>query len=758
MRLLHPSLLYFCAAALLTGCGYTADTIAPVNSAAKSVHGKMMGGQQPVAGATVTIYTLGYGTTSSIALASTTTDESGNFQFAEGSYSCPAGPYVPAVSGEPEVVANALSKWATGPKAGLRKASAAKPQRTERTRAHAATTPDLTQAYLYVVATGGDSGGGTNSSIALATALGPCSQADQANVEINEVSTAVFATVMQQFYQFGSGIYSLSSGYTEIAAMYSAETNTLGTLMDVSTATVMPNVTATEPGGVSITIDAAKIYSMANTLGACVNSADDVSNPSLPVASAACQSLLNYIGVEGTNTLDAAVAMAEVPFYNVQSLWELGSSKPPFGGGLSAAPNDWTIGVSYTTNTMGLQLLPLADGTPTGTSMDIDTGGIVWFPSNVAGAVGVGYFDPVTVTFGGPFGGADLVRPQYVAVDTFDEVWLTDLGSNKLEFVIAGPGYPAMTGSLTIPDDGLGGSQPPSAGAFFLNADDSFVLGYKDTNGGNDLFLAYSTTGAPSGILGTFDHAPTGLTLNTSLGSDPNDTNSPIAVAATSGASTACGLEVKGSTTQGALPTAIFTTASPCVSGGAATAEASSNGMGGSQQDEMTTATTADEVCSQMAGGCTTLMLTPQGSETAVNLVNKPMGVAFSSYEDFWVANSGNASIGTGMAYDTFYGYYPTSDRPYLHGVGNGGTMINPAAIAIDGAGNVWVSNSCPAIETTCNSFTLSEVVGIAGPTITPLVNQADQMQGMYPAMRQHPLVIQQRMKAAAASRGTAVR
>jgi hypothetical protein len=612
----------------------------------------------------------------------------------------------------------------------------------------------LTQAYVYIEATGGDAGGGTNSSIALATGLGPCADAGEQNVEINEVSTAVFATVMQQFYQFGYGVVANSSSYSLVYAMYGAETNTLQTLIDVSTGTVKPNVAASEPGGISITIDAAKIYSMANTLASCVNSADDLTDPAHPAPSATCQTLFGEAGYGGaTDTLTAAVAMATVPFYNVENLWQLGSSKAPFGGGLSTAPNDWTIGVSYTTDTMGLQLQPQADGTPTGTSMDIDSGGVIWFPSNRAGAIGAGYFDPVSMTFGGPFAGPELIRPQYVAVDTFDEVWLTDLASNTLEFVVAGPGYPAQTGFLPIPPDNLGGSQPTSAGAFFLNADDSFVLGYKDSNGGNDVFLAYSTTGAASGILGTVDHAPTGLTLNTSLGSDPNDTNSPIAVAATSGASTACGLEVVGSSSQGPLPASIGTTVSPCVSGGAATGVAASDGMGGSIQDEMTMATTADEVCSQLAGSCTTLMMTPQYSDTPVNLVNGPVGVAFSSFNEFWTANSGNASIGTGMGYDSFFGYIPTSDRPYLHGAGNGGTMIHPAGIAIDSAGNVWVSNVCPTTDTTCSSFTLSEVVGVAGPTITPLVDQADQMQGFLPYEKGQPMSLQRKIKAAAAGK-----
>jgi hypothetical protein len=54
--------------------------------------------------------------------------------------------------------------------------------------------------------------------------------------------------------------------------------------------------------------------------------------------------------------------------------------------------------------------------------------------------------------------------------------------------------------------------------------------------------------------------------------------------------------------------------------------------------------------------------------------------------------------------------------------------MTSPYAVAIDGSGNIWFANaSCITTgtkECTPTSFTLSEIIGAAGPTITPLSAQ----------------------------------
>jgi hypothetical protein len=109
---------------------------------------------------------------------------------------------------------------------------------------------------------------------------------------------------------------------------------------------------------------------------------------------------------------------------------------------------------------------------------------------------------------------------------------------------------------------------------------------------------------------------------------------------------------------------------------------------------------------------------------------SQPEGLATDGYGDEWNANAGNASVGT---------FYPTGNTstpyeaaanavPYLHGSANGATMTTPYGVAIDGSGNLWVSNASCVTNTatlcTPTAFVLSELIGVAGPTITPLANQ----------------------------------
>ena len=739
MRLHRTYLLLFSAATFLTGCGFTADTVAPVAPTSKSIRGRIMGGQQPVAGSIVTVYALGTGGGDAEALASTTTQSDGSFAFnttPDNSYTCPAGPIVSAA--ETKAARVAARGRRIEPTSSKDKITATGTTFAAKAHARPRALPDLTQSYVYVTAAGGDSGGGANSSILLAAGLGACADAQNETVEINEVSTVVFASAMENYGYAGGGDYNTSGSSNEaIAAMDLADTNTVQTFVDLSSGLVKPNVVSTEPGGTSITIEAAKIYTLANIIASCVNSADDVSDPANPNPSGACQNLYAELASTATNTLDAASQIAYAPYYNVAGLFDLATPESPFSGGLAAAPNDWTIGISYATNAMGLGLFAAADGNPTSSNIDIDSSGRVWFPSNKSGATGVGYFDPSEVAFNGPFGGTYLAQPQYVALDDPSQTaYVTDLRSNNVIGVDTTPGGTnAVIVTLLNLSDGFDGPQTPLTGPLLVNSDGTIDLAYTDTDGGHDLvyFDPVSLTG---GFRGSFAQAATGLTLNTTLGYDPDDPGNPIAIAATSGTSTACSLEVGGYVDQGTLPSPLSTTVNPCVSGGAATGPVLPDSNMHQVQEALTTATTANEVCSLVnRGECFTPRVIPAGGTTAtVALANRPMGVAFDGFDQVWLANAGDASIAVFSGFDSTDNYYQLSDRTYTHDQNNGSTMVSPTGIAIDEAGNIWVSNAtCVSTTDTSCSFTLSEVLGAAYSTITPLSNQANQLQATQP-------------------------
>ncbi len=670
-RLGYPSLA-FAAAAALTGCG--SQTVpSPIQSPAVAarVTGQVYGGQQPVIGATVTVWATGadgYGT-SSTPLASVTTDANGAFSFPAGAYTCP---------------------YANQP--------------------------------VYLTASGGNAGAGANSAIMLAAGLGSCSAARSAIVNLNEVTTVATAFALGQFFTptlGGPPSSDFFAGHATGAGVFHAglvlaNTATIPLLVDLPSGTA--HATLTGAGGAVTTIDAAKIYSMANTLAACVNS--------VSASGTACSTLFSLTTPPGgatapSDTLQAAVQMALFPYQNVTALYNLASPQPPFTG-LPQPPNDWTVGVSYTTPTLGLGISATFAGLPTSSNIDIDATGRVWFPSNKPGASGLAYFDPATGAFSGPFAGASLTAPQYLSIDQGGTVWATDQASGNLAGVSStNPGGTPLTVSI------------PGAygGPVTTDFDNTLFFTAEAPAQASQLFSldpGRSTTTAVT----TFTQHPTGLIAE--------DTYAPYRnlLAATMAPSSACAQESLGQFTYGSTAWSpgeimVQTTASPCVTGGIA--------LDLYETDSLSTSPSANQLCSAFDMICF----------TPVVPLSAPQGIATDGANSRWIANSGNGSISTLFGLDTDnpdsgYDYLPSSPVAYLHDASHGGTMSTPFGIAIDRSGNVWVSNAgcvtAAAAPCATTSFTLSELVGAAAPAITPLsLQEGTASEGTEPQGKRRP-------------------
>jgi hypothetical protein len=159
------------------------------------------------------------------------------------------------------------------------------------------------------------------------------------------------------------------------------------------------------------------------------------------------------------------------------------------------------------------------------------------------------------------------------------------------------------------------------------------------------------------------------------------------------------------------MPTSVDVTSTfPCISGGVAVAAENFDGL--------IAASSLNQICSGNLG-CDYI-------SGIGNPFYLPEDIATDGHGQEWVANSGNASVTTFNGVDIDYA--ETSGLFYLHGPADGNTITTPYGIAIDGSGNVWVSNAgCVTTSATLctpGAFVLSELIGAAGPTITPLVNQ----------------------------------
>ena len=194
---------------LAAGCGSGLQSTA-ADATLLHISGSVHGGQQPVVGASIQLYTVGTTGTASTAMplippGSVVTLAGGNFDIS-GSYSC----------------------------------------------------TNATQ--VYIVARGGDTGSGTNSASAMAVALGPCSSLSSGQfIAINEVSTVAAAYALAPFH---------GSSYVNIGGNPSDVTGSVGLPDAFQTAALLYGPT-TLPAG--ITVPTTVLNTVANIIAACIN-------------------------------------------------------------------------------------------------------------------------------------------------------------------------------------------------------------------------------------------------------------------------------------------------------------------------------------------------------------------------------------------------------------------------------------------------------------------------------------------------------
>jgi streptogramin lyase len=276
-------------AAVLTGCATNGASVAGTGTAtggALKVSGKVFGGQQPVSGATVQLYTVG---TSGLQSASTSLIASPPLSGTDGSFDI-TGTYSCA---------------------------------------------SATQVYL--VATGGSSlPGSTNSAITLVAALGPCStllaNAATTTIIVNEVTTVAAAYALAPF----------ATDYLHVGAPATVS-GTTGMGLAMSNAALLANTTSGSAGGASIpdgvTVPTAELNTLGNILAACINTTGP--------ASTGCSAVLGATGA--TDTFSAALGMAKNPgAAAVTALYAQSTAQAPFQPSLvlTTAPKDFTVAVS----------------------------------------------------------------------------------------------------------------------------------------------------------------------------------------------------------------------------------------------------------------------------------------------------------------------------------------------------------------------------------------------------------------------------
>jgi hypothetical protein len=627
-----------------------ADVQANVESPA--IAGKAFGGQQPVVGATISVVamgTSGYGS-NGIVLASTQTNSSGDFTFAPNAYTCPQ-----------------------------------------------------TNTPVYLLGIGGNSGFGNNGSSVEAAALGTCTNAKASFVVMNEVTTVATAFALSHFFSTAFGGFNgendwfggPSSGSLGSLAYSKGLVNgnnvTIPSIVNNSAGTVQPN-------SGTITIEAQKINTIANILAACINSSGSLKGGE------PCQQLFKFTttpsGAVPSDTLQAAVSMALNPANTaakMTDLYNLITAQAPFSPFLTGAPNDWTIGVSYTSSAAGL-----AVDTGTTSTLDIDSTGNIWFPSNAATAAGAAYFSPASQTFFGPFNTTVLIHPQQVAIDANGFAWYNDSANSAVSgYLVSAPG---TTESVSLPGT--------LSNAVSVGSDDRVSVGV--TLGAISELAAISPNRSNYSTLA-------GVSFPFPVTSVAADTSGGEAVGVTNAVTTRMDDYYVTS-----APAALdVVNANNADSGQVLFTGNDHVGVrsypGSGKQDGLCIYSIA--LCYSFAGSS--------------NNTSMDQGIAIDGGGQLWVAESASGGVlqipinnpgATGAAvYVNSSGGANIPNNQFLHNGSDGetATATAPYGIAVDATGNVWMSNAgCTTIGCTPGAFTLTEIVGAAYPTINPVSAQ----------------------------------
>ena len=348
-------------ALLLAGCatnrgGDSATAVPLPIPASHAPSGSVYGGQQPVPGATIQLYAVAAtskGAATPLISATVTTASNGTFTIT-GDYSCTGNPLV------------------------------------------------------YIVATGGNPGGGTNTALSLMAALGSCNNLTPSTfISINELTTVASVYALAPFM----------SGYTNVGAASSNATGIANAFQTVNSLVNTTTGTAPGPGlPANGTVPTTKLFTLADILSSCVNSTG---------TGAPCTSLFSAAtpsgGAAPTDTIGAALNIATHPGNNVATLFNLTAASPPFPPTLTTAPNDWTLAVKYADPSLN---------SPYG--LAIDAAGNVWV-TNESGA-SVTELSPVGAVLSGTTGftGGGLLGPKGIAIDRSGNAWIANAGGSSV--------------------------------------------------------------------------------------------------------------------------------------------------------------------------------------------------------------------------------------------------------------------------------------------------------------------------------------
>jgi streptogramin lyase len=259
---------------------------------------------------------------------------------------------------------------------------------------------------------------------------------------------------------------------------------------------VVNTSTGTFPGTLpsGATLPTAELNTLADVLEACINSKGGVAND----GSTSCGSLFgltpNAAGTTNpTDTITAAMNIAQNPARNVAQLNSIAGNTPAFEPNLGTAPSAWTVAINYT-----------GGGLNQPTTIAADQSGNIWVGNS--GSEAVSLFDNLGNSKLGTTGTTLGGTPQGVAIDLTGDAWVTASNSEVYELNSSGANTNTLTGNgLNLPTG--------------IAIDPSGVIWVANSGSGANSVSAFTSTGATlagSPFTGAGIASPTGIAINAS--------------------------------------------------------------------------------------------------------------------------------------------------------------------------------------------------------------------------------------------------
>lgn len=574
-------LLFVLPAALLSGCGsggtVTGGGGSNPPSPSFTFHGRLKSGTTAIAGSSIQMYaagSTGYGSAATPLLATPAlADATGSFSITDISYACPGA-----------------------------------------------------SSQIYLVASGGMltslSSNTANSSLSLMAVLGNCGDISAStNIVVNEVTTA-------------AAVWSLAPFMKAFDHVGSSATNAAGLAHAFATAALLADTsTGSSPSSSlpsTLTVESAKLYSLANVLASCVDTS----------GGAPCTTLFATVtppsGTQPTNTADAALLIVKNPGRSISAIFQSAASTPPYTG-LTAAPHDWTM--SITTQGGGLNRP---------TTLAIDSQGKPWianYPGVLTSLSAMGEpLIPAGIT------GNGLNADYGLAIDSSDNIWLTNRDtstvtrfSNSGALLSGTSGYSG--GGISFPVAATG----DSSGKMWI------------VNNGNASITQLSSEGVPASSTGYTAGGVLAFPAAVAL-----DNNSTPWIANSGGS-------VTHLSASGALLQHVVCGSAP-------------TGIALDQSGNVWVADYLDSSVVRIAANTGTVT----GTTHAAGGIYYPNSLAIDGNGDIWVANYGGGTFSMlAGAAGTSIG----SALSPASGYGLDANMTLPYGIALDASGNVWMSS-----------------------------------------------------------------